>query len=117
MVDPEKIVAERPEFYLEKSDLVFLGKVVHSQETDLYQRATFKVERVFKGPELNEVVLLNLLNTSCSRHIWLRGEYFVYGEFTDISNEIKSIGFTGKLRALEFDREIDVRLERGTRTN
>ena len=107
-VDPEQIAAENAREILETADVVFRGTVVSSVQTDDgFQRLLFKIETTFKGPAVQQLYVVNIsLLLSCGGSMVSGGEYFVFGKFTEVSNEVFSRAFVSAGKAKEYEMDL-----------
>ena len=82
VVDPRTRTAIDPEWYYEKADLVFLGKIISFDDLlEWKQIVSSSIDKTFKGPELNSVTITNMLNSSCSSAFTGKGSsYYVFAK-------------------------------------
>lgn len=106
-IDREQSTAENAREMLGTADLAFRGTVVSSLQTDDgVQRVLFKIDTTFKGPPAQELYVLNQLLFSCAKHMESSGEYYIFGKFTDVSNEVYPVGFVSVDKANEYGMEL-----------
>jgi hypothetical protein len=108
-VDQEQTAAENAREILEIVDVAFRGTVVSSVHTEEgFQRLLFKINTTFKGPSVQQLYVINIGPLlSCGGSMDLGGEYYVFGKFTDVSNEIHSESFVSVGNARKYGMEVD----------
>ena len=75
----ESLVA-KPYQSMEKADIVFFGKLIEFNDlTYSEQTVSFEVIEIYKGPKIENVIIRNILGSSCSK-IFIKKDslYYVY---------------------------------------
>lgn len=89
-LDPIAQTAKQAEWEYKQADYVFLGKITSFDDLKEHEQiVTFYIEKTFKGPELNSVTIVNMLNSSCSRAFIEKGSsYYVFAKLKNDGNYV-----------------------------
>lgn len=81
-IDTSTLLLEDPAPYYEKSDVVFIGEI--SSFINFYENqqiVQFSVIRSFKGNVPDSTIVVNMLDSSCSKLFYRKGsQYYIFAE-------------------------------------
>lgn len=108
-ISPFKRVTMDSDRFLEKSDVVFFGRL-DSEEIDeksMEQTATFTIIKSYKGNVSGQVTIINKLSSSCSRAFQVpQSAFYVYATATEQGAIYRISGFASFVplaNALEYE--------------
>ena len=96
-ISPLYQIVTEPQRYIEKSNAIFFAKLIKLDNTNKRsQMAEFQVLEIYKGKPDSKIMIINKIETNCSRTFSTVGtNYYIFGNTQAAQDEIVMHGFPG----------------------